>query len=293
MKLYSIGELEVLSRIKSHTIRIWEQRYGLLEPVRSVGNTRYYSENQLMKLLKVALLNKNGIKISHIAQLNEQELIDKANEITLGEQSIDIAVEQLMVASLKFDQFQISTLFKSYFKRHGFEDTFEKIIFPYLKVVGNLWVNGKITPGHEHFFTNLCKSKLFAEVEKLPLSNSKSAVILFAQPEWDFHELGILYHMFLFKKAGYQCTYLGQAVPSIDAVQTANTIKANYIITTFIGPTTKKQILKYIDEVIKGIGSETELLISGPHVNFTINKYGKQLTIFNSMDVLIEKFKLK
>lgn len=293
MKLYSIGELEVLSRIKSHTIRVWEQRYGLLEPVRSEGNTRYYTEEQLMKLLKVALLNKNGIKISHIAQLNDQELIDKASEIALSEQSIDIAVEQLMVASLKFDQIQISTLFKSYFKRHGFEDTFEKIIFPYLKVVGNLWVNGKITPGHEHFFTNLCRLKLFAEVEKLTLSNSKSTVVLFAQPEWDFHELGILYHMYLFRKAGYLCTYLGQAVPSIDAIQTANTIKANYIISTFIGPTNKNQILKYIDEIIKGIDPKTEFLISGPHVNFPINKYGKQLSIFNSVDVLIKRFNLK
>jgi DNA-binding transcriptional MerR regulator len=292
MKHYSIGELELLSRIKTHTIRVWEQRYKLLVPERSEGNTRYYNENQLKKLLKVALLNKSGIKISHIVEMSDQELSQKADEIILSTGNIDLAVEQLMNASLNFDQNKTKSFFDQYIQLYGLENTFEKIIFPYLRVVGNLWVSGKITPGHEHFFTNLCKLKLFAEIDKLALpTNNESGVLLF-QPEWDYHELGILYYMYLFTKAGYFCTYLGQAVPIKDAIQTANTLKKKHIITTFIGPTTHENVLEYIDKLVTGTKNST-IYVSGPHVDFPLNQYKNRVMVFQSVNDLIKLFKLK
>ncbi|HKK82136.1 MAG TPA: MerR family transcriptional regulator, partial [Prolixibacteraceae bacterium] len=223
-KQYSIGELAVLSQIKAHTIRIWEQRYGLLTPTRSVGNTRYYNEHQLMKLLNVALLNKSGMKISQIAAMSEHELMETAAEYTISGVSKQTAVEQLMNASLHFEQDTISNLFNAYIEEFGIEETFEDIVFPFLKIVGNLWVNGKITPGHEHFFTNMCKLKLFSVIDQLPLPPEPKPHIILALPGWDYHELGILYYNYLFKKAGYPVTYLGQAVPAEDVVQTAQTV---------------------------------------------------------------------
>lgn len=292
MKQYSIGELEVLSRIKTHTIRVWEQRYHILIPDRSEGNTRYYSENQLKKLLKIALLNKSGMKISQIVKLNEEEIDEKANEISLNTENIDIAVEQLMNASINFDQNKIKEFIDLYNHQHGVIDTFEKVIFPYLRVVGNLWVSGKITPGHEHFFTNLCKQKLFSEIDRLPLPESKDPGILLCQPEWDYHELGILYYLFLLRKAGYFCTYLGQAVPIIDAVETANSLNKKYIITTFIAPTTREKVINYIDKLVNRTTNNT-IYVSGPHVDFPITQYGKRVIVFRSIDELILKFKLK
>jgi DNA-binding transcriptional MerR regulator len=290
MKLYSIGELEVLSQIKAHTIRIWEQRYNLLEPTRSEGNTRYYSEDQLMKLLNVALLNKSGVKISTIAKYSSSELTEKAAQVALQDKSLEHAVEQLMVASLNFDQKTIADLFDSYNQLYGVEDTFEKIVFPYLRVVGNLWVTGKITPGHEHFFSNLCKLKLFAVIDQLPLPETGKSSILLCLPEWDYHELGILYYHYKFRKAGYHCTYLGQAVPAIDVKQTAKTIRANYIITTFIGPTTPERVLKYIEDLLDGCTAD--LLVSGPNIDFEISNYNGRVTVYRSMDFLIDKFQL-
>lgn len=292
MKLYSIGELSVLSQIKPHTIRIWEQRYKLLVPSRSEGNTRYYSEFQLMKLLNVALLNKSGVKISHIANYSDKELIEKASEVTQNNHSIEVAVEQFMVASMQFDQQKTENLFRKYIEQHGINDTYEKIIFPYLRIVGNLWVNGKITPGHEHFFTNLCKQNLFSVIDQLPFKIKNKSKIILSLPEWDLHELGILYYNYLFKQSGYECTYLGQAVPAIDVIQTAKTINAQYIISTFIGPTSRKQVNKYIDELMSQLSS-VELIISGPQLNFIIDDRKGRITIFNSMKLLKEKFNLK
>ncbi len=291
-KQYSIGELALLSQVKAHTIRIWEQRYNLLSPSRSVGNTRYYNKHQLMKLLNVALLRKSGLKISQIAAMGETELIDKAAEHTTSGLSKQTAVEQLMNASLHFEQATLSKLFNSYIEKYGIEETFEDIVFPFLKIVGNLWVNGKITPGHEHFFSNMCKLKLFSVIDQLPLAAKANPQIILALPEWDYHELGILYYYYLLKKAGYPATYLGQAVPANDVVQTSKTVKAQYIILTFIGPTTEKEIKVYIDKIIKNT-TDSHLFISGPHVATLKNKQPKKVTIFMSMGTLVKKFNLK
>ncbi|MDA3879892.1 MAG: MerR family transcriptional regulator [Prolixibacteraceae bacterium] len=289
---YSIGELSVLSQIKAHTIRIWEQRYGLLKPTRSEGNTRYYSEQQLMKLLNVALLKKNGVKISQIATLSEQELIDTAAKHTTSGTSKSTAIEQLMTASMNFDQTTLSKLFNTYIGQYGIEETFEEIIFPYLKIVGNLWVNGKITPGHEHFFSNMCKLKLFSVIDQLPNIKELKPHILLSLPEWDYHELGILYYNFLLKKAGYPCTYLGQAVPAADVIQTSRTVNAKYIITTFIGPTTEKETKNYIDSIMKSL-TDVHMYISGSHVLSFTNNHPKRLTVFMSIDKLLQDFRLK
>ncbi len=290
MKLYSIGELAILSQIKAHTIRVWEQRYGLLTPSRSEGNTRYYSEEQLMKLLKVALLNKSGMKISVISDLTAEELDEKTEEAATNEKSIDAAVEQLMVASINFNQRKIAELFDTYNSLYGLEDTFEKIVFPFLRVVGNLWVNGKITPGHEHFFTNMCRLKLFAEINDLPLSDQKKPGVLLCMPEWDFHELGILYYHYIFRKAGYPCTYLGQAVPADDVIYTAKATKSDIVIMNFIGPTTQKEITEYLEKITNKLPN-VELLISGPHVNFPIEN--KKITVYYNINILIKRFNLK
>jgi DNA-binding transcriptional MerR regulator/methylmalonyl-CoA mutase cobalamin-binding subunit len=290
MKLYSIGELAILSQIKAHTIRVWEQRYGLLTPSRSEGNTRYYSEDQLMKLLKVALLNKNGIKISVIAELSNKELDEKTEEVATNDQSLDAAVEQLMVASINFNQKKIAELFNSYNKRYGVEDTFEKIVFPFLRVVGNLWVNGKITPGHEHFFTNMCRLKLFSEIDALPPSDKNKPGVLLCMPEWDFHELGILYYHYIFSKAGYPCTYLGQAVPADDVIYTTKATNSEIIIINFIGPTTQKDVSEYLEKISTNL-PDKEILVSGPHVNFPIKN--KKITVYYNINMLIERFNLK
>ena len=292
MKLYSIGELALLVQIKPHTIRIWEQRYNLLTPSRSEGNTRYYSEEQLMKLLNIALLNKNGLKISHIAKLSEEELSEKTSELIINDRSTELAIEQLMIASLKFDQNRISELFDTFNEQQGIENTFEKIIFPFLRIVGNLWINGKITPGHEHFFSNLCRLRLFSAIDQLNFKLKYEKQIVFLLPEWDYHELGILYYHYLFKGAGYPCTYLGQAVPANDAIQTSAAIKADYLIITFIGPTNPDKILNYL-EIILQKTDQLKIYISGPHVNFPLDDHNGRLIIFDSMNALIEQFKLK
>lgn len=292
MKLYSIGELSVLSQIKSHTIRIWEQRYKLLTPTRSEGNTRYYSDDQLMKLMKVALLNKSGVKISQIAKLSEEDLIEKTNQLALSDSSIDLGVEQFMVASLNFDQHKIVYLFDKYIFKYGIEKTYEEIIFPFLRVVGNLWVNGKITPAHEHFFTNLCKLKLFSVIDQLPMPEPGKTPVILGLPEWDFHELGILYYAYLFRKAGYNSTYLGQAVPTADIVKAAETVNARYAIITFIGPTTQESVQDYLDRIIKA-SNNLDILISGPHTDFKINDRGGRISKFRNMNDLVDKFGLR
>ena len=74
MAVYSIKELEKLSGIKAHTIRIWEKRYQLLSPERTDTNIRFYSDDDLKKILNVSLLNGHGFKISKIAQFDDDQI---------------------------------------------------------------------------------------------------------------------------------------------------------------------------------------------------------------------------
>ncbi len=293
MKQYSIGELEILTRIKAHTIRVWEQRYKLIVPDRSDGNTRYYNEVQLRLLMKIALLRKSGRKISEIAKLTPPQIEEETTKVSEGSISPKIALDQFMISSFNFNETEVSKLFHRYYNQYGVIETFEKIIFPFLRVVGNLWVSGKITPGHEHFFTNLCRQKLFSEIENLPINTqSTKQHILLCMPEWDFHELGILYYNYIFKKSGYLCTYMGQAVPASDVIYTTKSTKSDIIIINFIGPTSIKQINNYLNEIIKET-KNTKIFISGPHVNKQIDTHKGRVTSYKGIHDLSKWFRLE
>jgi methanogenic corrinoid protein MtbC1 len=138
----------------------------------------------------------------------------------------------------------------------------------------------------------MCKLKLFSVIDQLPLPAKTNSQFILALPEWDYHELGILYYHYLLKKAGYPATYLGQAVPADNVVQTAKTVNAQHIIMTFIGPTTEKEIKVYLDKIIENT-TGTHLFISGPHVSTYNNRQPKNVTVFMSMDTLVKKFNLK
>ena len=71
---YSIKDLEKITGIKAHTIRIWEKRYGIVEPSRTLTNIRFYSDEDLRRLMNIAILNKYGYKISNIQSMNKEEI---------------------------------------------------------------------------------------------------------------------------------------------------------------------------------------------------------------------------
>lgn len=216
MNAFTIKDLENLSGIKAHTIRIWEQRYHFLKPQRTSTNIRYYSNDELKAVLNIALLNKYGYKISHIDRMPPEEISSRILSLTdpraVQERNINELV-QLMV-DLEIERFEQTI--SSYMAGRGVERTINQVIFPFLEKIGILWQTGHVNPAQEHLVTNAIRQKLISAIETINTSLQQNRTYLLFLPEGEHHELGLLYMYYVLKSRGIRVIYLGANVPVND-----------------------------------------------------------------------------
>lgn len=224
MSAFTIKDLENLSGIKAHTIRMWEQRYNFLKPQRSCTNIRYYSNEELKTILNIALLNKYGFKISHIDKMDQDEICQKI--LSLGDEGAiqECVVNELVrsMVELQIQKFEL-TLTK-YIKKNGIERAVKEIIFPFLEKIGILWQTGHIMPAQEHFVSNIIRQKLIVAIDAVGCCPKPKSCILFL-PEGEYHELGLLFLYYLLKSRGLGVLYLGANVPVKDVESIIASIK--------------------------------------------------------------------
>lgn len=229
---FSIKDLENFSGIKAHTIRIWEQRYDLLKPERSEGNQRLYSIEELQKLLNIKLLYENGLKISKIAGLTEEEIPERV--ITVLEKSrVDSrSLDDFKVAMIKFDQALFEKTFDKLMADLSFRRIFIDVFIPLLHEIGTLWQANSITPAHEHFISNLIQQKLIAQIERNIhiVPNKDERVYVLYLPYGEIHDLGLLYLHYEVMLRGLKSIYLGQSVP----IENLNEVMKIYSKVTFV-----------------------------------------------------------
>jgi DNA-binding transcriptional MerR regulator len=216
MNAFTIKDLENLSGIKAHTIRIWEQRYNFLKPQRTSTNIRYYSNEELKTVLNVALLNKYGFKISHIGRMQPQEikgrLLELGDAAAMQERIVNELIQEMV--DLEIDRFE--RIITEYITAKGIERTVIQIIFPFLEKIGLLWQTGHIHPAQEHLVSNVIRQKLIVAIETTisPIKTNKSFLLYL--PEGEYHELGLLFMYYLLKSRGAKTIYLGANVPMND-----------------------------------------------------------------------------
>ena len=235
MSTYSIKDLEKLSGIKAHTIRIWEQRYHLIEPLRTATNIRYYSDDDLVRLMNASLLNKSGFKISKIAGLSNDQINDLILKLNAELPSLTTQTSNLVKALLEVDELLFNHVFETSVENIGFEATMEQLLFPFFEMIGNLWLAGTIIPAQEHFITNLIRQKLIAAIDKERISTAEIRPrILFYLPEGEYHEIGMLYYNYLARKANFEVIYLGTSVPFRDIIKMDLIRPSQAIFTSFV-----------------------------------------------------------
>ncbi len=227
--MFTIKDLENLSGIKAHTIRIWEQRYSFLKPERTDTNIRYYSNEDLKKLLNISLLNKYGFKISHIDKMSEEDLRERIlslNQVEAQQERIVIDLIRQMV-DMNIDEFEV--ILSNYILARGIERTIIQIIFPFLERIGILWLTNHINAAQEHLVTNIIRQKLIAGTEAVnTILRSNKTVLLFL-PEGEYHELGLLFMNYLLKSRGIKTIYLGCSVPMKDVECVVGLKKPDYL----------------------------------------------------------------
>lgn len=269
---FSIKELESLSGIKAHTIRIWEQRYGFLKPSRTLTNIRTYSNDELKTLLTVALLNKHGYKISRIDGMRPDERRQEVLQLNNTEAKNEQLVNDLIGCMIDLDFIQFETLLAKHIGTHDIFNTISGIVFQFLEKVGILWQTNRINPAHEHIASCIIRQKLVSAIDQLPLSVKKDPLFLLFLPEGEHHELGLLLVYYLLKKRGLPVIYLGANVPLKDVAYVVEQKTPKHLYLHLSSFSIKQNFTKYIQALSQKVNG-SHVLLSGA----VIDNYKKPL----------------
>jgi len=281
MHSFTIKDLENLSGIKAHTIRIWEQRYSFLKPSRTGTNIRYYSNEELKKLLNIALLNKYGYKISHIDKMSEAEIKEKILALNQSEAQQERVVNELIRNMVDLDMEKFEAVLDNYILVKGIEKAITQIVFPYLEKIGILWLTNHIIPAQEHLVTNVIRQKLIVGIENIRSSVTVNKKVLLFLPDGEFHELGLLFMNFLLKSRGVCAIYLGCSVPIDDVEFVAKMKKPDYIFTHLTSVGHKFNFEKFISTINKKFPA-VPIIISGKLTHSYEKKIHPPVTLIKS-----------
>ncbi|MEQ3663913.1 MULTISPECIES: MerR family transcriptional regulator [unclassified Olleya] len=290
---FSIKDLENLSGIKAHTIRIWEKRYNLFEPNRTETNIRYYSLSSLQKILNISYLNNNGYKISKIANLDSKDIPTIVRQIAEKKEGNNHYINALKLAMFNFDQSLFFTTYEDLKTELNFDDIFYKVFVPLLDEIGMLWQTDTITPAHEHFIVELIKQKIVYNIEtslnKKNLVGSSEVYVLFL-PDNEVHELGLLFTNYELINKGFHSIYLGQSVP-LDSLEF---LKSQYDSITFISCFTVKPEKDDINQYLADFNSKilkntnNKLIISGRMTAFIDSTLNPKIASYQSTKEVLE-----
>ncbi|MDN3493329.1 MerR family transcriptional regulator [Winogradskyella bathintestinalis] len=293
---FSIKDLENLTGIKAHTIRIWEKRYNLLEPNRTETNIRYYDLNNFQKLLNVSYLNNNGYKISKIAKLDADKIPELVRKIADEADAENHALNSFKLAMVNFDQTLFYKTYNSLEKEKTFEEIFYEVFIPLLSEIGLLWQTNTITPAHEHFISILVRHKILINTELIQASqvNKSTKIFVLYLPDNEIHELGLMFINHQLVKYGYHSIFLGQSVP----IESLAELQSYYDEITFISYFTVKpereNLEAYLEDFENTIlnNSKNNLWILGQMINaLNIDELPKGIRRFDSIQNLIKEIK--
>ncbi len=291
MASYSIKELENLSGIKAHTIRIWEKRYNIIVPARTETNIRYYNDENLKRLLNIAILNRYGMRISTIAKLSDTEMSEKVMNVSSDTSNSETNIENLVVAMVEMDEYKIDRIFSRYIMHEGFEKSVTHLIFPFFEKIGLLWQTGSINPAHEHFVSNIFRQKLMVAIDNvvIPENKDNKKFILFL-PEGEFHELALLYYNYLIKKSGKKAYYLGNSVPYQDLLEANKRVDSDYLFTSLTSSLNTAEVKEYLFMLSQTFSTQ-KIFVTGLQIKNNLADLPKNVIKVSSTADFIEKLK--
>lgn len=267
---YSIKEVENLTGIKKHTIRIWEKRYNIVLPTRTDTNIRYYSEEELKHLLNISILNRNGYKISFIAKFDDNTISEKISEIANSIQDLDSQIENLISSTIEFNEIKFDKIISAAIITFGFEDTLCKIIYPFYHRIAKLKQLENINIVQEQFAYNLIRRKIFVEIDSLnPFINYKPKTFIMFLPNLDHRETEVVFYKYIIRKLGHKAIYAGNNVSISDIVNVSKTIIPDYIFTFIPNNLNVEKAVEYMQMLSKSFPNQ--LIFIAIDMNFSIS----------------------
>ena len=252
MGQYSIKELEHLTGVKAHTLRIWEQRYKFVKPKRTDTNIRYYTDDDMKKILNISILNKYGLRIGTIAKMDKNAIKENINNISNTNEAFkhELHINKLATCMLELDEQGFEKIITTCILQIGLEKTMFSIIYPFLQKIGVMWLTNRANPAQEHFIVNLVRQKIIVAIDgQVVKPNNNSRKYLLFLPEDELHEISLLFLCYLLKTRNHIVTYLGANVPFSNIVPIANKSKAEYLYTIFTAPIDEDEMLQYLQDL--------------------------------------------
>jgi len=287
MNQFSISQLERFSGIKAHTIRIWEQRYNALQPNRSEGNTRYYDNAQLRRLLNIVSLAGQDYKISELGVMADKQLFKMVEGlINESENKTDeYFVSQLIAAAMGYDELHFDKIFSHCLLRYGMKDTYIKVIYPVLVRTGLMWACDELPPANEHFITNLIRQKLFTAVNALPPPKTNLRPWILFLPENEFHEIGLLFSHYLIRLSGKKVIYLGSNVPRQSVINAANEISCRNLLLFLVHKDLDEEIHESLNKLCSQFPGK-KIYVAGDKIVLSRVKNIDNITFLSSVEDL-------
>jgi len=287
MSSYSIKDLEQVTGIKAHTIRIWEQRYHFLQPSRTETNIRSYSSEELKTILNVSLLNKYGFKISHIDKMSPDQIEEKILSLNqldaIKERVVNVLIKEMVSLNMSAFEKQLDI----YIGQKGVDKTITEIVFPFLERVGILWMTNHINPAQEHLATNLLRQKIILGIERLPAVSEHNKNVILFMPEGEYHEIGLLFVYFLLKQEGIYVNYLGANVPMKDLVYLTAVKKPNYVFCHLTSPSKVFKIDRFLTQIGQ-VSNTTPVMLSGLFMKDYKGKLSENIAVKKSLAEVIQ-----
>lgn len=283
---YSVAQVEAITGIKAHTLRIWERRYSFLKPKRTNTNIRYYTESELKLLVSIAMLIRNGYKISKIDALSQEEIEKEVGRLLRSNTTSNSdEITSLTFSMLNLDEIRFSSIFQRLLIRKGLLNTITDVIYPFLFNAGFLWGSNDISTIHEHFVSNLIRQKIISATDMLPVNGEDSRGIVMFLPSGEQHEIGLLLANFIARNLGWNVYYLGQDIPIENLVLFNNYPKVELMLTMVITPLSDP-IIKSLNDLFTLM--DTPFLISGNIENLAGLNNTDMVKIITSPGELIE-----
>lgn len=280
--MFTIRDIENLSGIKAHTIRIWEQRYSFLKPKRSCTNIRFYNSDDLKVILNISLLNKHGYKISQIDKMSRETIFENVLSLADAEAKTDIVVNQLLGLMVAFDEIGFEKAINKYIAASGIEKAILEILFPFLDKVGILWLTNHINPAQERLISNVIRQKIITGIDSLVSKITSSSKICLFLPEGEYHEISLLYIAFLLKKKGVSITYLGANIPLAELKTVVDVKKPDYLYTHVTTTGHGFNFEKFVASMNKEFKNIT-IIISGRLTSAYVKKIPQKITFKKSL----------
>lgn len=288
MAVYSISDLEKLTGIKAATLRAWEQRYDIVKPRRTATNIRYYLDEDLRELLNVALLNKNGLRISKIAKMRQRERAERVAEISSINVSPDTQLDTLTLSTMEMDEFKFSHVIDANIRQRGFEETMLQVIYPFLDKLGVLYFTGSITSVQEAFISNLIRRKIIAATNELPVeANKDNPTFCLYLPDGERQELSLLFIQYLLRSRQFPTIYLGGDISPADLIDAVSRRPIDYFFGIFSNAFVEEPVENHVDTVLKGC-PESTMLLTGYQASMHKFEHEPRVRIINGLNDLLD-----